>query len=267
MTATVTSPAANASPLPVRAGPPVLEGIAWATYESLLRDVDASGQHVRITYDRGRMIIESDLVLEGISWATYESLLRDVDVAGQRVKISYFQGRMTIMSPLPVHETWKRLISWMIEFLALELNIPIRSLGSTTWRRQGASAGREADECYYVQNEPKVGGRLELDLLRDPPPDLALEVDVTHHPLDRDAIYAALRVPELWHYDGNHLNCLLLGSDGQYHPAANSVAFPFLRPGDLARFIRMLPAHNEMAMKQAFREWVKSDLASAAKKQ
>ena len=73
-------------------------------------------------------------------------------------------------------------------------------------------------------------GRTDLDLSRDPPPDLAVEVEVTHHPADRLAVYAALRVPELWRYDGVRLTALLLQPDGTYRPSPASLAFPFLRP-------------------------------------
>ena len=55
--------------------------------------------------------------------------------------------------------------------------------------------GLEADECYYIQHEAQVRGRDELDLKHVPAPDLVIEVDISHHPMDRLAIYAALGKP------------------------------------------------------------------------
>ena len=57
------------------------------------------------------------------------------------------------------------------------------------------SQGIEPDNCFYIQNEAAIRGKNRLDLTIDPPPDLALEIDVTSrtHP----NIYEALRVPEL----------------------------------------------------------------------
>ena len=39
--------------------------------------------------------------------------------------------------------------------------------------------GIEPDQCFYIQNESKIRGKKRLDLQKDPPPDLALEIDVT----------------------------------------------------------------------------------------
>ena len=136
------------------------------------------------------------IVLEGVSWETYERLRDELDDQGQRVYITYDQGRMVLMSPRPEHERWKKLIARLLEMMTLELNIPIASLGSTTWRRRELDKGLEPDECYYVQSEPHVRRKLDIDR-RDPPPDLVIEVEFTHHPADRHAIYAALGIREV----------------------------------------------------------------------
>lgn len=196
------------------------------------------------------------IVLDGISWETYERLRDELDDCGQHVYITYDQGRMVLMSPRPEHETWKKFIGRMVEALSLVLRIPIRSLGNTTWRRKDVRRGLESDECYYVQREKEIRGKLDIDLRRDPPPDLAIEVELTHHPVDRENVYASLGIPELWHYDGQRMTCHLLGPDGRYAPAERSAAFPFLRPADLEPFIAMLPATDETSIIAAFHDWV-----------
>lgn len=104
--------------------------------------------------------------------------------------MTYDQGTLEMMSSSDEHEWVKRLIGRMIEAVTEELRIPVRSLSATTWRRQDIDKGLEADECYYIRSHPKISGRKRIDLIRDPPPDLALEVVVTHGDVDKMAIYA-----------------------------------------------------------------------------
>ena len=200
------------------------------------------------------------LVLNGVSWETYERLRDELDDARQRVYITYDDGRMVLMSPRPEHERWKRLTGRLVETLTLELNIPIASLGSATWRRRDVKKGLEADECYYIQHEKDVRGKLDIDLRRDPPPDLAIEVELTNHPADREGVYAGLGVPELWHYDGEHFTCFLLGPDRKYASSETSGAFPFLRPSDLAPFLDKLKSADENSIIRSFQEWVRTNV-------
>jgi Uma2 family endonuclease len=164
------------------------------------------------------------------------------------------------MSPLPIHERWKRIIGRFIEDMSLEHNIPIASLGSTTWKRSDLKKGLEGDECYYVQREPLVREKLHIDLERDPPPDLALEIDMTHNPVDRDGVCAALGVAEIWHYDGESLRAAALIEDAagkRYQPLMRSLAFPFLDPRDLEPFIAMLGEKDETSIVRAWREHIR----------
>src|SRR4051812_9604819 len=89
------------------------------------------------------------LVIEPASWELYERLLNHAD--WQHVRITYDQGKLVAMSPLLIHERWKKLIGRMIEAMTEERNIPIASASQTTWRRRMLRRGLEADECYFVQ--------------------------------------------------------------------------------------------------------------------
>jgi Uma2 family endonuclease len=66
-------------------------------------------------------------------------------------------------------------------------------------------------------------GKDRLDLRVDPPPDLALEVDVTSK-TGLDA-YQALGVPELWRAEDGKLYISVL-EDGKYADSAFSPHFP-----------------------------------------
>lgn len=141
--------------------------------------------------------------------------------------------------------------------LALELDMNIAGYGSMTMKRRLEKRGLESGECYWIQNEPKVRNLKKFDLRRDPPPDLVLEIDVTHSSLNRLAIYAALRVPEVWRWDEERLEVHILNTEGQYEIREQSLAFPSFRPSELIRFLRMSHTIGETQMLRTFREWIR----------
>ena len=197
------------------------------------------------------------IVLDNVRWETYESLLEDLQE--QHVRITYDQGRMVLMSPLPIHERIKKLAGRLIEQATLELDIPIASFGSTTWRRQDLAKGLEPDECYYIENEPLVRGRSDIDLKSDPPPDLAVEVDITHNPIDRPSVYAALGVRELWRFNGEHFQILRRVSESRYDAIENSEALPFMRSDLIEQFVRLM-IEDENGGLRAFRDWLRQNV-------
>jgi Uma2 family endonuclease len=194
-------------------------------------------------------------ILEGITWPTYQTVLRELESAGKHLRVTYDRGRMVILSPLPIHEKWKQLIGRLIEVLAEERNMPISAYGSTTWQREDLARGLEADQCYYIQHANAMRGKIEIDLQLDPPPDLAIEIEVTHHLLDRADIYAALRVPELWRYDGHIVRTFRLTGEN-YVETMESIAFPGFRSADLQQFLAMHPASLDSEIIRAFRQWL-----------
>ena len=75
-----------------------------------------------------------------------------------------------------------------------------------------------------------------IDLTVDPPPDLAIEIEITQSALQRMSIYAALGVPELWRYDGRILRVMIRHQDGGYRESERSLAFPSVPMDQLADF-------------------------------
>ena len=117
------------------------------------------------------------VLISNVSWHTYESLLTDLEEQ-PGTKLTYDRGWLEIMTPLVSHESSKKLLGRFVEAATEELNIEMRSLGSLTCKRQDLERGIEPDQCYYMQNEAVMRGK-EVDLSVDPPPDLAIEVDIT----------------------------------------------------------------------------------------
>ena len=198
---------------------------------------------------------EERVVLRGISWELYEAL-RDIE-ANCHVRMTYDEGTLEFMSPSDDHEWIKRLVGQMIEAITEELSIPRRSLSATTWKRRDLDKGLEADECYYILSHPKIRARRKIDLTIDPPPDLALEIDLRPSEVNKARIYAALGVPEIWRWENDGLQAYALESNGQYVPRDYSLNLPMLRVKDLEQFLDFEQASDESAWIKIFRRWVR----------
>ncbi|MEM9904503.1 MAG: Uma2 family endonuclease, partial [Cyanobacteria bacterium P01_D01_bin.44] len=151
--------------------------------------------------------------LTGISWATYETLRAELDCSRRGFRLSYYQGDLEIMAPSLEHERFKKAAGRFVETLAEELEIQIEPFGSTTLKRSEL-AGAEPDECFYVRNLAAVRGLRRIDLSQDPPPDLAVEIDITNPSSRRLPIYASIGVTEVWRFDGEQLQIYRLARGG-----------------------------------------------------
>ena len=200
-------------------------------------------------------------LLHGVSWETYEALLHDFEASGSKVRMTYDRGDLEFMTLSFPHESWTSQLRRMIDALTEELNIPIRSGRSTTFRKQLARRGLEPDECYWVEHEPLVRGKLQLDLGVDPAPDLAIEVEYSRSVLDRLSIYGSLGVAEVWRFDGDKIRVVRTRADGTYTEQDHSTIFPFLSLADLERFLARAGEQDETSWLRSFRAWVVEALA------
>ena len=199
-------------------------------------------------------LAEQRTVLHNISWETFETLLKETgEDRGSR--FAYDGSTLEIMTPLFEHENPKCNFHNFIIALAEELNIEIKSAGSTTLKRKIVRKGIEPDNCYYIQNELAVRGIETLDLRNSPSPDLAIEIDITNTSVDKFDIYSALGVGELWRYDGNNLKFYQL-VEGEYAECEFSIAFALVSVKDISRFIEQSKTMGEIALLKSFRNWV-----------
>ncbi len=202
------------------------------------------------------------VVLSGIDWRTYTRLLWTF-AERPSVRLTFDRGELEIMSPLFEHDRPTALLARFVLVLTEELGLPLASGGSTTLRRRRKQRGLEPDKCFWIHNEPRVRANRRIDLRVDPPPDLAIEVDVTRSSLNRMGIYAALGVPEVWRLDAPALTFQILGADGKYAESPTSRAFPTVTPADLSRFLALLGQIDENAIGAQFRAWVRQHQAGA----
>jgi Uma2 family endonuclease len=95
--------------------------------------------------------IDQFVVLRNVSWETFERLLADhEDSAG--VRLYFDNGMLEIKVPSAKHEEPNRTLAQLIEVLAEEMNLDLRRLGSTTFKRYDLLKGFEPDSSFYIQN-------------------------------------------------------------------------------------------------------------------
>ena len=214
-----------------------------------------------VEYDAQTGTLLIPALMHDVSWEQYELLLETLP--DHRMRHTYDQGTLEMMSPLQRHESIKGMIGRLIETLAYELDLPIKSVGSTTQRRKAVRRGLEPDESYYVAHESLMRGRLDYDPDRDPPPDLVVEVDLRRPAVERMTIYAALGVPEIWRHDGKSKLFFYRLTSGKYESIEHSDAFEFLAPDDVSAFIDQMGELDENSIVRSF---VKRALAKKAER-
>jgi Uma2 family endonuclease len=183
-----------------------------------------------------------------------DSFGRDLDE--QHYRLGYDRGTLEFMPRSSSHDRAGRLLGRLIHAYTEQRDIPIATFRGTTWRRKDRAKGLEADDRYYVAKEARVRGRDRIDHSSDPPPDLAVEIDITRGALDKQQIYADIGITELWRWEDESLRVLVLGPDGKYVAAQKSLSFPDLPLAEVARFMSMRHGQSETAWIKLFREWV-----------
>ena len=161
----------------------------------------------------------SRISIPNLTWQDFEQILVD---AGEKrnTRMTYYRGTLEIMSPLALHERPHRIIADIVKAKERDWE----DFGSTTFKRPDI-AGVEPDTCFYIQNADLVRDCTNMDLSIYPPPDLAIESDVT----SKTALkaYESILVPEVWIYSNRKLTIHILQSD-RYVATDNSLVFPDL---------------------------------------
>jgi Uma2 family endonuclease len=199
------------------------------------------------------------LVLKNISWSGFEAILAELGEA-RASRVHYYRGILEIRMPLPEHEFNKEIIGDMVKILLEESDIDRECYGSTTFKREDMQAGIEPDNCFYIQNYRSMIGKKRVDLAIDPPPDLAIEVDLTS--TTGLAAYEALGVPELWRFRDGVLQINRL-EGGKYIESSISPTFPDIPIIEgISRFVAMSLVRGSSRTLKEFRQWVKERIDS-----
>jgi Uma2 family endonuclease len=197
------------------------------------------------------------MLLKDISWQKLEKILEEM---GERraARISYSDGWLEIMVPLPEHEKDKELLGDLVKILLEILQIDFEPFGSTTLKNERMRQAVEPDTSFYIQNQAAVIGKNRIDLNIDPPPDLAIEIDITSR--TRFDNYEILGVPELWRYQQQGLEIFLL-QEGKYIKSQSSPNFPNIPIIELVNeYVRQCLSIGRSQAMRNFRSWVRDNL-------
>ena len=201
---------------------------------------------------------EQRVLLNNISWEMYENLVEAHREHGAP-RFTYDRGQLEIMSPSAEHEELKDTLILLVNTLAEEFGINTRSFGSATFRRKDAGRGFEPDGCFYIQSIDLIRGKTDLDLEHDPPPDLIIEIDITHPSLVKFPIFAQLGIPEVWLYDNRALRIFHLEA-GTYVERAASRALAGLAADTLTHFLNESRTDERLTWLRRVREWARGRL-------
>jgi Uma2 family endonuclease len=198
---------------------------------------------------------ENRVALRGISWLSYQQILHALPDS-RAARLTYDRGILEITMPLETHEFSRCLIEVFIRILVMEMGMKLKTMGSTTMDREDLQRGAEPDCAYYIQNQPKVAGKT-VDFSQDPPPDLVVEVDITHTDIDKNGLYASLGVPEFWRYNGQELKIYTL-QESQYVECDRSPTFPWMQKEYLYNFLEEAK-QDEIDAEVKFRDFIKTN--------
>ncbi|MFZ1028561.1 MAG: Uma2 family endonuclease [Limnoraphis robusta] len=197
------------------------------------------------------------ILLKDISWHEFEQILEELGES-RASRLSYSDGVLEMITPSLEHEKDKEIIGDLFKILLDALNIDFEALGSTTFKSEQMTQAIEADTCFYIENHQAVIGKNRINLTVDPPPDLAIEIDITSR--TKFDNYRLLGVPELWRYSQKGLEINLL-QFGEYVKSETSPNFPGIPIIELMNTVveKALTQGRSQAVRE-FRQWIKDNI-------
>jgi Uma2 family endonuclease len=225
--------------------------------------VDAGECLMSVTLSASKNV-ESDphFVLDGIDWAQYLAISEALpDRPGLR--LVYNERRLTFLSPSRRHDWYGERLGNIVISVASIFEIEWEDAVHATYRLQQPNVGVEGDKTFYFgANAELMQGPSNIDLGSQPPPDLAIEVEVTHSADDPIAAWGRLGTPQVWRHntDNETLRFLARNDDGTYSDAAHSLAFPFLEPADVLTQMQLAAQLGAARWFAQLPEWVRTVL-------
>jgi Uma2 family endonuclease len=200
------------------------------------------------------------VALWNIDWKGYSAFLK---MRGERrlPRMIYLDGSLFLTSPSMRHDNLIERLGRFVTEVVTGLGIPSILAASTTLRRTSQRGGVEGDQTYYLANFARIRGKKKVSLRVDPPPDLAIEVVVSHDADEAIEVYRRLKVLEVWICDDSRLTIIRLESSGKYTPAERSVAFPVLTASEIHSWLIRDQGESDAAWIKALRRWVAEVLA------
>lgn len=191
--------------------------------------------------DRWVDSVDHRIVLRDLTWAQYEQI-RDIVFERSGVRLSYLDGVLELMSPSIGHEGIKKFLARLLECHAEERGWVFQGYGSWTLENEPRKCAVEPDECYV------------LDLQNREVPDIAIEVEWSHHNPGKLEIYRRLGVREVWRWAGGTIVVHRL-RDGGYEEIRPSALLPEV---DLDLLAQLVTEEDQTATVRRYRSRLRS---------
>jgi Uma2 family endonuclease len=206
---------------------------------------------------------DQHFVLYGIGWDQYVKI-NDAFPESRNPRMIYIDRCLTFLELSSRHKWLAYHLDAIIKAVAFGCGIEQEMAGSATFRLESEQVGLEGDRTYYFGHHAKImSGPIDIDLTTQPPPDLAIEVEVGHPADMAIATYARIGVPEVWRQDARRgtLTFLVLGQDREYQSAARSRSLPHLMPKDVLDQLRLAEESRSTSRWCAqLPEWVRTTI-------
>lgn len=198
-------------------------------------------------------------VFYDVGWEAYEEIL-DAYPERRNPKLFYDRGVLEIMPKSSEHEIPIFSLFSLIEQFAEQLKLDSLCIGQATLNREDLLRGFEPDCSFYFQEKAEqMRGKDRIDLLFDAPPDLIVEIDITHSSLDKFALFAAVGIAEIWIFEEKRLKILRL-EQKQYVEREMSLVFPNVSSEILTRFIEDSQKMKSYEWRASVQIWIKKNL-------
>lgn len=199
-------------------------------------------------------------VIPDLSWEKYLTV-SDAIVERPGLRMIYNEGRLTLLTESRKHGWYSRSLYRFVMALAVGLRMECEFSGSATYRKQAKDGGVEGDETFYFGEHARLmQGPKDVDLASQPPPDLAVEVEVSHSADDAVIVWGRLGVPEVWRFDPVARECSFWKRrrNGPYARIKQSLAFPLLTPTDVLEQIRLAEEQGAVEWYEQLDNWIRT---------
>jgi Uma2 family endonuclease len=204
------------------------------------------------------------VVLNGLGWDAYVTI-NDAVREKPHVRMIHVDRRLTLLIPARPHWWYAERLADIARFLAAGGGIFWETAGSATFRRADLEVGVEGDRTFYLREHAEImKGPRNIDLSCQPPPDVAIEVEVSHPADDALLAWGRIGVPEIWRFDAEHgtLEFCQRGPDGNYRPESRSTQLPPLSAEDVLAQLQFAEEMGSSHWYTQAGEWARGILAA-----
>ncbi len=204
------------------------------------------------------------IVIPDLSWEQYVAI-NDAVVERPGVSMVYCDGRLTLLTESRKHGWASRRLHTFVVAMARGLGMKWEDAGSATYRREKKRGGVEGDETFYFgPNAEIMKGSKDIDLDTQPPPDLVIEIEVSHSADDAVIVWGRLRVPEVWRVDPANETCSfwVRRRNGSYARQDRSLAFPMLAPAEVIEQLRLADELGSSDWEKQLDRWIRKVIVS-----